>query len=91
MKTTYTILAILASVLFSQSAVAKLGANRSTPQSDSKMEVNVEAEIVNHISYMLANVQVPEVKMDVTKQLNIDTLESQTSELVQIATENLPG
>lgn len=90
MRTTYTILAILATVLFSQTAVAKLGANRSTSQPENKMEINVEAEIVERISTMLANMQAPEVKTDIAKQLNTDTLESQTNELMLLAAEKLP-
>jgi len=90
MKTTYTIFAILATLLFSQPASAKLGAYRSTTQSDNKIEVNIEAEIVNNISKMLANVQAPTIKTDVAKQLDIGIIQSQTNELVQGVKENLP-
>jgi hypothetical protein len=91
MKTTYTISAILATALFSQTAMAKLGENRSALQLDSNIELNIEAEIVDKISNMLANVQAPAIKTDIAKQLNIDTVQSQTNELVQNAAEKLPG
>jgi hypothetical protein len=90
MKTTYTIMAILASVLFTQTATAKLGANRSTIDLESKMEINVEAEIINNINEMLANVKTSNIKNDVTKQLDIHTVQSQTNELVQGINKNLP-
>jgi len=91
MKTTYTILAILATVLFTQTATAKLGANRSTNELESKMEINIESEIVNNINEMLANVKASSIKTDVAKQLDIDTVQSQTNELVQNANEQLPA
>jgi hypothetical protein len=91
MKTTYTTFAILATLLFSQTASAKLGSDRSTTQSDNKIEVNVEAEIINNINKMLANVQAPTIKTDVAKQLKIGTVQSQTNELVQNAAKKLPG
>mgnify|MGYP003681431811 CR=1 FL=1 len=90
MKTTYTIMAILVSVLFSQTAAAKLGANRSTMQLESSIGINIETEIVNNINMMLENVQAPAIKSDVVKQLGIETLQSQTNELVQNANESLP-
>jgi len=89
MKTSYTIMAILAMSLFSQIAAAKLGANHSTLQLESKMEINVEAEIINNINEMLANVQAPSIKTDVAKQL-ISTVQSQTNELVQDVNKKLP-
>ena len=89
MKTTYTLLAFLATVLFTQTATAKLGADRSTIQHE--MKINVEAEIVNNINEMLANVKASNIKTDVTKQLNINTLESQTNALVQDVNESLPA
>jgi hypothetical protein len=90
MKTSYTIMAILASVFFMQSALAKLGANPSTIQLENTIGINIETEIVNNINMMLANVQAPAIKTDVVKQLNIDTVQSQTNELVQNASEKLP-
>jgi hypothetical protein len=90
MKTTYTIIAILATVLFSQTAAAKLGENRSTNQPENKIELNIEAEIVNNINLMLANVEAPTIKTDVAKQLDIDTVQIQTNELVQQAGAKLP-
>jgi hypothetical protein len=90
MKTTYTIMAILATVLITQTADAKLGANRSTTNLESKIEVNVEAEIVNNINNMLANVQASTIKTDVAKQLNIGTVQFQTNELVQNVANELP-
>ena len=90
MKTTYTILAILATVLFSQTSAAQLGANRSTIQPESKIEINVEAEIANHINNMLSNVTKPSIKNDVAKQLDIGMVQLQTNELVQRVTERLP-
>jgi len=90
MKTTYTIVAILASVLFSQTAAAKLGANRSTMQFKSTIGINIETEIVNNINMMLENVQAPAIKSDVVKQLGIETIQSQTNQLVQDVNESLP-
>ena len=90
MKTSYAILAVLATVFFTQSATAKLGANRSTMQLEKHMEVNVEAEIVGTINDMLANIKTSTIKEDVTKQLNIDSVQSQTNELVQTINETLP-
>ncbi len=90
MKTTYTIMAILATVLFTQTVAAKLGANRSTMQLENKIEVNIEAEIINNINKMLANVQAPTIKTDVVKQLNIGTVQLQTNELVQNLGKKLP-
>jgi hypothetical protein len=91
MKTTYTLLAFLATVLFTQTATAKLGAERSRLQLENKIEINVEAEIVNNINEMLANVKASNIKTDVTKQLNIDTVESHTNTLVQDVNESLPA
>jgi hypothetical protein len=91
MKTTYTLMAIFASLLFTQIANAKLGGNRSSIERETKIEINVEAEIVNNINEMLANVKAASVKSDITKQLEIDTVQSQTNELVQAASEKLPA
>ena len=91
MKTTYTIMAIIVSVLFTQTAAAKLGSNRSTMQFESTIGINIETEIVDNINMMLENVQAPAIKTDVIKQLGIETLQSQTNELVQNVNENLPG
>jgi Na+-transporting NADH:ubiquinone oxidoreductase subunit NqrC len=90
MKTTYTIMAILATVLFSQTAAAKLGVIRSTIQLENKIEVNVEAEIRNNINNMLAKVQAPTIKTDVAKQIDFITVQLQTNELVHNVSENLP-
>jgi hypothetical protein len=90
MKTTYAILAIIATTLFSQNAMAKLGENRFTLQLDNNTDLNIEAEIVDNISKMLANVQAPAIKTDIAKQLNLDTVQSQTNEMVQNAAEKLP-
>ncbi|MFT6992339.1 MAG: hypothetical protein ACJASL_004339 [Paraglaciecola sp.] len=90
MKTTYTIMAILATVLFSQTAAAKLGIIRSTIQLENKIEVNVEAEIRNNINNMLAKVQAPTIKTDVAKQIDFITVQLQTNELVHNVSENLP-
>lgn len=90
MKTTYITMAILATTLFSQTAVAKLGANRSTLQLESNIQINIEAEIVDNINQMLGSLQAPTIKDDVVKQLNIDTVQSQTNELVQDLGEKLP-
>jgi hypothetical protein len=90
MKTIYTPMAILASVLFIQSASAKLVANRSTIQLESIIGINIETEIVNNINMMLENVQAPAIQSDVVKQLNIDMVKSQTNELVQNVSEKLP-
>jgi hypothetical protein len=90
MKTTYTIIAILAALLISQTASAKLGVKSSTIQLINKIEINVEAEIVSNINEMLANVQAPSIKVDATKQLNIDLVKLQTNELVHNVSENLP-
>jgi hypothetical protein len=90
MKTTYAIVAILATVLFTQTVDAKLGANRSTTQLESNIEVNVEAEIVNNINKMLANVTSPTIKNDVAKQLEIGTVQLKTNEIVQNVAKELP-
>jgi hypothetical protein len=90
MKTTYTIMAILATLLISQTASAKLGVKSSTIQLINKIEINVEAEIVSNINEMLANVRAPSIKVDATKQLNIDLVKLQTNELVHNVSENLP-
>jgi uncharacterized membrane protein len=90
MKTIYTTMAILAIALSSQTAAAKLGANRSTSQLESKIEVDVKAEIVNNINKMLANVKAPAIKTEVAKQLNLGTVQFQTNELVQNVAEKLP-
>ncbi|WP_339724994.1 hypothetical protein [uncultured Paraglaciecola sp.] len=90
MKTSYAILAIVASTLFTQSATAKLGASPAILQLASNMEINVEAEIIDNINEMLANVNASTIKDDVTKQLTIGTVQSQTNELMQSVNENLP-
>jgi hypothetical protein len=90
MKTTYTILAILATVLFSHTTAAQLGAIRSTIQPESKIEINVEAEIINHINNMLSNLKKPSIKSDIAKQLDIGMVQLQTNEIVQRVTEKLP-
>ncbi|MBU3001804.1 hypothetical protein [Paraglaciecola arctica] len=90
MKTSYSILAVLATVFFTQSATAKLGANRSTMQLEKHMEINVEAEIVGNINDMLANIHTSSIKDEVTKQLSIGTVQSQTNELVQNIDATLP-
>ena len=93
MKTTYTIMAILTTIIFSSAASAKLGSvgsNVSSIQLESKIEIDIEAEIVNNINLMLANVQASTIKTDVAKQLDIGTVQSQTNELVQSVVEKLP-
>ena len=90
MKTTYTTMAILGLALLSQNAAAKLGANRSTNQLENNIEINIEAEIINHINMMIGNVQVPTIKTDVAKQLDISTIQLHTNELVQNVAEKLP-
>jgi hypothetical protein len=90
MKTSYTIMAILASVLFSQAATAKLGATRSTLQFENTMGINIETEIVNNINLMLENIQSHNTQADVVKQFDIETLESQANVLVRSVGENLP-
>lgn len=90
MKTTYTTMAIFAAILFTQNVEAKLGENRSTVKNESRIELNVEAEIVNNINMMLANVKAPTIKADVAKQLNIGTVQFKTNELVQNVSEKLP-
>ena len=91
MKTTYTIMAILASVLFTQTVSAKLGSSDSATQFETSTGINIKTEIVNNINMMLANVQAPTVKTDVFKQLVIDTVETQANEMVQLVGERLPG
>ena len=83
-------MAILTAVFCTQTATAKLGVDRTTIQLESKIEVNVEAEIVDNINKMLSNVQVPNIKTDVAKQLDIGTIQLQTNELVQNVGEKLP-
>lgn len=90
MKTTYTILAILASVLFTHNATAKLSVNRATLQFENTIGINIESEIVNNINLMLANVQSPTTQADLVKQFDIETLESQANELVQKVGKKLP-
>ena len=90
MKTTYTIMAILATLLFTQTVTAKLGSNNATVQLESKIKVNVEAEIINNINEMLENIQAQTIKTDVAKTLDISTVQLQTNELVQNASKNLP-
>lgn len=90
MKTTYTIMAILATVFFTQTATAKLGANRSTAQLENRVQINVEAEIVNNINQMLGQVTSSTIKTDVAKQLNISTVQLQTNDLVRNVGEKLP-
>jgi hypothetical protein len=90
MKTTYTIVAILVSALFTQTATAELSSNRSTMQIESTIGINIETEIVNNINVMLANIHVPVIKADVVKQLNIDTVQSKTNKIVINLGETLP-
>jgi len=90
MKTTYTTMVILALTLISQTADAKLAANRSVLQLESNIEINIEAEIVNNINEMLGNVQTPTIKTDAAKQLDISTVQFKTNELVKNVTETLP-
>jgi hypothetical protein len=90
MKTTYTILAILASVLFTQSATAKLGVNRIKLQFENTIGINIESEIENNINLMLANVQSHSTQAELVKQFDIETLESQANELVQNVGKKLP-
>jgi hypothetical protein len=90
MKTTYTIVAILVSALFTQTATAELRSTGSRMQLESTLGINIETEIVNNINAMLENIQVPVSKTDVVKQLNIDTVQSQTNELVINLGETLP-
>ena len=90
MRTTYTIMALLATTLFSQTVAAKLGANSSTIQLENKIEVNVEAEIIDNINNMLSTLKVETIKTDAVKQLNNDSVESQTNELVQNVSATIP-
>ena len=90
MKTTNTLLAILVSVLFTQTAKAELSSNRSTIQLKSSIGINIETEIDNNLITMLANIQASFIKTDVVKQLIIDTLQSQTNEIVLNVGETLP-
>ena len=83
-------MAVLAALLFTQTVAAKLGSNNATDQLESKINVNVEAEILNNINKMLENVQAQTIKIDVAKQLDISTVQLQTNELVQNASKNLP-
>ena len=91
MKTSYTIMAILASVLFTQTASAKLGLEHATLQFEDTIGINIETEIVNNINIMLANVPLRTAKADVVKQFDIETLESQANELVHNVGEKLPS
>ncbi|WP_299071783.1 hypothetical protein [uncultured Paraglaciecola sp.] len=90
MKTTYTIIAILASVFFMQTATAKLANTGSSVQLKSPIAVNVEAEIVSNINNMLSNMQSPSVAKDATKQLELETVQFNANELVQNVSKNLP-
>jgi hypothetical protein len=90
MKTTNTIVTILVSVLFTQTAKAELSSNRSPIELESSIGINIETEIDNSLFAMLANIQVPFIKTDVVKQLKIDTLQSQTNEIVLNVGETLP-
>jgi hypothetical protein len=90
MRTTYTLMAILASVVFTQSASAKLGFIRSTVQFESTIGINIETEIANNIIVMLANVQAPAIQTDLVKKLNIETAQSQTNGLIQNVNKTLP-
>lgn len=90
MKTTYTLMAILVTLLFSQATSAKLADNRANLQFENQIDLNVENEIVNNINEMLLNLEIPEIKTDVTKQLGMSTVELQTNELVQDTGEKLP-
>jgi hypothetical protein len=90
MKTTYTIMAILVSALFTQTATAELRTIGSVMQLESTLGINIETEIVNNINAMLENIQVSVSKTDVVKQLSIDTVQSQTNELVINLGETLP-
>ena len=83
-------MALLASILCTQTAAAKLGSNRAAVQLESKFEINVEAEIVDNINNMLANAAVPSITTDVAKQLYISTVQLQTNQLVQGVAEKLP-
>ena len=91
MKTTYIIMALLATLLCTQTAAAKLGTDPSAIQFESKFDINVEAEIVQNINMMLANVSAPTIKTDVAKQLNVSTVQLQTNQIVQQVVENLPA
>jgi len=62
MKTTNTLLAILVSVLFTQTAKAELSSNRSTIQLKSSIGINIETEIDNNLITMLANIQASFIK-----------------------------
>lgn len=90
MKTTYTIMAILATALFTQTAAAKLGDNRSTMQPANKIEIDIEHEIISNINEMLVNLQAPATTSDVVKQIDVDSVQLQTNELVQDVAEKLP-
>jgi len=90
MKTTYTIVAILVSALFTHTATAELNSNRSTMQIESTIGINIETEIVNNINAMIANIHVPVIKADVVKQLNIDTVQSKTNKIVINLGKTLP-
>ncbi|PKG96732.1 hypothetical protein [Paraglaciecola sp. MB-3u-78] len=90
MKTTYTIVAILVSALFNQTATAELRSTGSRMQLESTFGIDIETEIVNNINAMLENIQVSVSKTDVVKQLNIDTVQSQTNELVLKLGKTLP-
>ena len=90
MKTSYTIMAILASVLFTHTASAKLGLEHATLQFENTIGVNIESEIENNINLMLANVQSHSTQAELVKQFDIETLESQANELVQNVGKKLP-
>jgi hypothetical protein len=90
MKTTYTIMAIFATALFTQFVAAKLGTDHSTNGLENQIEVNVQAEIISNINSMLENLETPTIITDVSKQLNISTIQFQTNQLVQNVDKELP-
>ena len=90
MKTTYTFAAILVTTLFSYNATAKLATDITSESTESKIEVNIEAEILNNFNDMLATVQKPSIKSDVTKQLDLRSLQFQTDDMVQKTNNTLP-
>lgn len=91
MKTSYTTLLILAAALISQSAFAKLGAKHPNMQTKSSIELNIEAQINDHIDIMMAKVVAPKIKTEVAKQLHAHSVQIHTDGLVQDAGEKLPG
>ena len=83
-------MAILATMLFTQTTAAKLAADNSTTQLEREMDLNIEAEIVYNINNMLANLKAQAINTDVAKQLDIGAVQLQTNELVQNVGEKLP-